>query len=127
MKHQAVEELGRPPGQDGWYIGPALEHYRCYKAYINKTRSERIVETMPFPSTRYLVTQATKKLSHALLHPQPAGPFTQVGDDQMLALERSSAIFEGAFPKHRRSPTSPHMKTRHIKTSDLNTLMDVKN
>jgi hypothetical protein len=23
-----------PHGQDGWYIGPALEHYRCYTAYI---------------------------------------------------------------------------------------------
>jgi hypothetical protein len=28
-----------PHGQDGLYIGPALEHYRCYTVYINKTRS----------------------------------------------------------------------------------------
>jgi hypothetical protein len=27
-----------PHGQDGWYIGPALEHYRCYTVYITKTR-----------------------------------------------------------------------------------------
>jgi hypothetical protein len=26
--------------QDGWYIEPALEHYRCYTVYITKTRSE---------------------------------------------------------------------------------------
>jgi hypothetical protein len=25
-----------PHGQDGWYIGPALEHYRCYTFYIKK-------------------------------------------------------------------------------------------
>jgi hypothetical protein len=25
-----------PHGQDGWYIGPALEHYRCYTVYITK-------------------------------------------------------------------------------------------
>jgi hypothetical protein len=31
-----------PHGQYGWYIGPALEHYRCYRVYINKTRSERV-------------------------------------------------------------------------------------
>jgi predicted Abi (CAAX) family protease len=37
-----------PHGQDGWYIGPALEHYRCYTVYINKTRGERIVETVDF-------------------------------------------------------------------------------
>jgi hypothetical protein len=48
-----------PHGQDGWYIGPALEHYRCYTVYISKTRRERVVEivgffptevTLPFPS-----------------------------------------------------------------------------
>jgi hypothetical protein len=25
-----------PHGQDGWYIGPALEHYRCYTVYTPK-------------------------------------------------------------------------------------------
>jgi hypothetical protein len=35
-----------PHGQDGWYIGPALEHYRCYTVYITKTRSNRTVETI---------------------------------------------------------------------------------
>jgi hypothetical protein len=38
-----------PHGKDGWYIGPALEHYRCYTVYITKTRSNRIVETVEFP------------------------------------------------------------------------------
>jgi hypothetical protein len=33
-----------PHGQDGWYIGPDLEHYKCYRVYINKTRSETVVE-----------------------------------------------------------------------------------
>jgi hypothetical protein len=37
-----------PHGQDGWYIGPALEHYRCHKVYITKTRGDRIVETVEF-------------------------------------------------------------------------------
>jgi hypothetical protein len=35
-------------GQDGWYIGPDLEHYRCYTVYITKTLSERIVKTVDF-------------------------------------------------------------------------------
>jgi hypothetical protein len=37
-----------PHGQDGWYIGPALEHYRCYTVCINKTRGECVVETVDF-------------------------------------------------------------------------------
>jgi hypothetical protein len=73
-----------PRGQDGWYIGPASEHYRCYTVYITKTRTNRIVETvdffpekitLPFPSSHDLAVQAAADLMHALLHPQPAGPF----------------------------------------------------
>jgi hypothetical protein len=63
-----------PHGQDGWYIGPALEHYRCYTVYITKTRSSRVVETveffphkfkLPFPSSSELATQAAADLTHA--------------------------------------------------------------
>jgi hypothetical protein len=94
-----------PHQQDGWYIGPALEHYRCYTVYITKTRGERVVETvdsppekfkLPFASAQDLATQAAVELIHALLHPQPAGPFCKVGDEQTLALKRLADIFEGA-------------------------------
>jgi hypothetical protein len=51
---------------------------------------------LPFLSTQELATQAAKELTHALLHPQPAGPFCQVGDEQTLSLKRLAAIFEGA-------------------------------
>jgi hypothetical protein len=63
-----------PHGQDGWYIGPALEHYRCYNVYITKTISKRIVETLiffphkftlPFPSSHELATQTAADLTHA--------------------------------------------------------------
>jgi hypothetical protein len=86
-----------PHGQDGWYIGPALEHYRCYTVYITKTRSSRVVETVeffphqfkvPFSTSSELATQAAADLTHALLNPQPAGPFCQVGDEQAVALRR---------------------------------------
>jgi hypothetical protein len=42
-----------PHGQYGWYIGPALEHYRFYTVYITKTISERVVETVDFFPQRY--------------------------------------------------------------------------
>jgi hypothetical protein len=62
-----------PHGQDGWYIGPALEHYRCYTVYITKTRGERVTETvdffletfkLPFPSAQYL---ASKQQQNSLM------------------------------------------------------------
>jgi hypothetical protein len=49
-----------PHGQDGWYIGPALEHDRCYTVYITKTRGNRIVETVVF---------FPKKSSYHFRHP----------------------------------------------------------
>jgi hypothetical protein len=52
--------------------------------------------TLPFPSAQDLATQASAELTHALLHPQPAGPFCKVGDEQPIALKRLADIFEGA-------------------------------
>jgi hypothetical protein len=104
-----------PHGQDGWYIGPALEHYRCYTVYISNRISERVVETvdypptdvpLPFPSSKELATQAVKQLTHASLIPKPAGPFCQVGDEQMLALQQLAAIFEGALPARKKDTLS---------------------
>jgi hypothetical protein len=40
--------------------------------------------------------KAAAELTHALLYPQPAGPFCKVGDEQTLALKRLADIFEGA-------------------------------
>jgi hypothetical protein len=69
---------------------------------------------MPFPSTKDVATEATRQLTHVILHPQLAGTFTRVGDDQMLALERLAAIFEGALPKHRKNPTPPQSKSTTV-------------
>jgi hypothetical protein len=116
-----------PHGQDGWYIGPALEHYRCYTVYINKTRGERVVETvdffseafkLPFPSAQDLATKAAAELTHDLLHPQPAGPFCKVGDEQTLALKRLADIFEGATRQKMRVVIPPRQNGRKCCTSE---------
>jgi hypothetical protein len=104
MKPQTGGELGLHMDNMG-YIGPALEHYRCYTLYVTKTRGERVVETvdffpkkftLTFPSAQDLATQAAAEITHALLQPQPAGPFCKVGDEQTIALKRLADIFEGA-------------------------------
>jgi hypothetical protein len=105
-----------PHGKDGWYIGPALEHYRYYTVYIIKTRGDRIVETvdffpekftLPFPSAQDYATQAAATLTRSLLHPQPAGPFCKVGDEQTIALKRLADIFEGASQQKLKDVTPP--------------------
>jgi hypothetical protein len=52
--------------------------------------------TLAFPSAQDLANQAAAELTHALLHPQPAGPFCKVGDEQTIALKLLADIFEGA-------------------------------
>jgi hypothetical protein len=37
-----------PHGAEGWYLGPAMEHYRCHRVFTNKTRAERITDTVEF-------------------------------------------------------------------------------
>jgi hypothetical protein len=73
--------------------------------YITKTRSSRVVKTveffphrfkLPFPSSSERATQAAADLTHALLNPQPAGPFCQVGDEQAIALKILANIFGAA-------------------------------
>jgi hypothetical protein len=113
---QGRKRTWAPHGQDGWYIGPALEHYRCYTVYITKTISNRIVETveffpqkitLPFPSSHNLATQAAADLTHALLNPQPAVPFCQVGDEQAIALRRLANIFVSAKPRNANNSLAP--------------------
>jgi hypothetical protein len=54
-----------------------------------------------------LVTEAAKQLTYTLANPQPAGPFTQVNNKQLLALQKLAAIFEGALPKHMQQTLTP--------------------
>ena len=37
-----------PHGKTAWYIGPALEHYRIFKFYINETGAVRTSATVQF-------------------------------------------------------------------------------
>jgi hypothetical protein len=113
-----------PHGLDGWYIGPALEHYRCYTVHITKTRGYRIVETvdffpekftLPFATPQDQATKAATELTRALMNPQPAGTFCQVGDAQTLALKRLAAIVEGAS-QHRTKNNVPPVKKNNDNT-----------
>ena len=35
-------------GQDGWYIGPAMDYYRNITAYFPKLRTEKVTDTVTF-------------------------------------------------------------------------------
>ena len=46
---------------DGWYVGPAMEHYRCYRTYISKTGHERVSDTVEFMPEKRTVPSSEKQ------------------------------------------------------------------
>ena len=71
-------------GEEGFYVGPATDHYRCIRCYMPKSHSERITDTVTFiPSTIPIPTPSltdhvhatSEKLIHLLSHKSlPFGP-----------------------------------------------------
>jgi hypothetical protein len=67
-----------------------------------------------FPSAQDLATKAAAELTHALLHPQPAGPFCKVGDEQTLALKRLDDIFESATRQKSKGVIPPTKRVKNV-------------
>ena len=89
-------------GYEGWYIGPASNHYRCHTVYANHTAHERVPETVEFfphygkmlyRSSTENTTIAARELTHALQNPTPATPFSNIGEKQIEALHQLAEIF----------------------------------
>jgi hypothetical protein len=69
-----------PHGQHGYWLGPAMHHYRCQNVYISATASERIVDNLEFFAHNYQIPQlslterllmAAKDMMDALHNPHP--------------------------------------------------------
>jgi hypothetical protein len=110
IMHEKPDHRGSwsPHGLNGWYIGPAMEHYRSHRVYCSTTGHERISDTVDFFPKHYKVpglssddvaTMAALDLTHALRNPAPTTPFKQPGTDRMQAIKRLAAIFEAMVPK----------------------------
>jgi hypothetical protein len=86
----------------GYYIGPAMKHYRNYESYIPETRGIRTTNTleffpdkvdMPTTSTADRLARATENLVDILHQPHPATPLLQQGTVINDAMEQLSKIF----------------------------------
>ena len=80
----------------GWYVGPSMHHYRCYRVYIPSTNAERIADTiefihdkLPIPATSSLdqARQAARDLVDIFQHPQASSLFLNFGRAQYNALQ----------------------------------------
>ena len=102
-------------GTDGWYLGPATEHYRCHRCYVPSTRSERIVKTVeffphdcacPYSSARDDATHAATSLAEALKGHQSDCPYEAPGDAQLKAIQKLSEIFSQLTAPHKTQPSA---------------------
>jgi hypothetical protein len=102
--HETPAQRGTwsPHGERGCYLGPAPDHYRCYRLYITKTAAEQTCGTVEFfpehcPMPRLSSTDTIAKsaldLIEALRNPAPAAPFAKLGDERLAALQQLATIF----------------------------------
>jgi hypothetical protein len=99
-----------PHGTDGWYLGPAMEHYRCYRVFTNKTKAERITDTVEFfpqhttvpqMNTDEIAIQAAEDLIAAINQPTARKPNSAIGDKQMEAIRQLSDLYQQHTLKQR--------------------------
>ena len=113
-EHPAQRRTFAPHGIDGWYLGPAVSHYRCYKIYIPKTRGERISDSVTFhphlcdtpnvtPLERVII--AASDLTSALQQTHHDLPQLESRDhtDTLSALNKLAEIFRKKYNKNGKS------------------------
>jgi hypothetical protein len=103
--HERPQERGTwaDHGVAGFYIGPAMHHFRNYYCYIPSTRGERVSNTveffpahveMPHTSSEERLTQVTQDLIDVLQHPHPKTPFLDQGGKTSDAIKMLQQIFQ---------------------------------
>jgi hypothetical protein len=108
-----------PHATDGWYIGPAMESYRCYKVWIWETRSVRICDTiswfptkvtMPLASSTDLILAGIKDILHALHNPSPGSALAPLTDSHTAALHQLTTILTSVVQPPPSNDTCPPLR-----------------
>jgi hypothetical protein len=96
-----------PHALDAWYLGPALDHYRCYRVFPWKTRHERIVDTvtwvphtlkLPMLSSKDVIIDCATQIIAALQHPVPHAEALRLTNPQHQALVEMAQIMLPPLP-----------------------------
>ena len=103
----------------GFYIGPALEHYRCFKCYVPTTGSVRITDTVkffphdePFPqiTTKDQFLQALHDILFFLKNKKQDLPFLAFGDPTKNAIETLTTLLHRNLQPQLPNPVLPKPK-----------------
>ena len=100
-------------GEEGWYIGPALHHYRCYQCYCTSTNCPPFLDTVefyptvvevPHPSSVDVAIQAALDFYQTLRHPPLSNHFARFSDGQLRTLQLLENLFRHVLPPTLSSP-----------------------
>lgn len=102
MIHEKPSVCGTwdPRCTDGWYLGPALQHYRCYQVHCSKTNRARISDTIELitkPDPALLLQQEATNAAQALAKTLATTPakllHSNFGTEQLNAIKLLSNLF----------------------------------
>jgi Reverse transcriptase (RNA-dependent DNA polymerase) len=91
-----------PHALDGWYVGPALESYRCHRVWMWDTRATRICDTitwmptrvtMPSPSTYTVIEEHLREIIQLLCKPMSNPHLQPLPESHLHAIETLASIF----------------------------------
>jgi hypothetical protein len=106
---------------EGWYLGPANDHYRCYRVFTNKTKAERIIDTIecfpqhtknPYATPTQVVEKAAHDIIQVLKNPTPSTAFAHVGHSQHEAIKALANIFNKHITSHHNQQQTVRRKFR---------------
>ena len=132
-------------GKSAWYIGPAPNHYRCFKCFVPETRQEVIVDTLTFIPTKvafptydvnmHLKTAIDKIIKLLTISPSNNHPINNTHQTIVQTALKNVATLLGTktlsldLPKPK-SPTAPNVPSMwltnkpYIKTVARNVLLN---
>ena len=79
--------------QPGWYIGPALNHHKCWKFIMEGSRAKRITDTLSFqhhnvkvpqPTSSDKIISATGELKRAIKQQPAKAPMEELSAIKLL-------------------------------------------
>ena len=97
-----------------------MNHYQRHRVYVTKKEREwdsDCVEffpqnnPLPYNSSSENVIIAAHELAHALNNPEPQAPFSNIGDSQIVAIEKLSQIFSKAVDNVKKKSDPPQQQT----------------
>ena len=117
-------------GEQGWFIGTAISHYRCIPCYIPKTHCERITDTATIIPKHTPIPQASYK-DHICWTSEDL--FQLLKHKQKLLLPKALALVDEAILEiskilHQASMSSLNTKnndTQNISSTNVNILLEV--